>query len=206
MRLHLVSVLFEGKSLTCCSCDCEECSNSEGKKSLVEEEVPEEESSSEEVIVLPRAKRRRESTQPQVALPPPTKQTNPLTIRSDSGFVATVIKPFYPFWIVEGESNVFIWLLRIPTCTGSISCSGAEITLSYTIARPPIYLLREKLDSDDQVFAHTQTQTCQIKIKIGAGELQPNRRLWDESFDDLYAFAGIPKLNAQADNQFTFET
>ena len=104
----------------------------------------------------------------------------------------------------DSSSQVFIWLLRIPTCTGSISCAGSDLTLSYTIARPPLQLLREKLESDDQVYTHTQTQTCQIRIKIGAGKLQPNRQLWDESINDHYAFAGIPKLNAQVDNEFTF--
>lgn len=166
-----------------------------------ESDPDEEDSSSEEAILLPPAKRRRE-----VSLPKPLAlQATPTIIRSVStSFTATVLKPFHPFWVVEGESQVFIWLLRIPTCTGSISCAGSDLTLSYTIARPPLQLLREKLESDDQVYAHTQTQTCQIRIKIGAGELQPNRQLWDESINDHYAFAGIPKLNAQVDNEFTF--
>ena len=137
-----------------------------------ESDPDEEDSSSEEAILLPPAKRRRE-----VSLPKPLAlQATPTIIRSVStSFTATVLKPFHPFWVVEGESQVFIWLLRIPTC---------------------------KLESDDQIYAHTQTHTCQIRIKIGAGELQPNRR--DESINDHYAFAGIPKLNAQVDNEFTF--
>ena len=123
-----------------------------------EEEGVQEESSSDSIITLPPAKRRREASVPQSppkSNPPlhrsPPRMSNPIPLQA-LNFTPIVIKAFYPFWFVEGEKQVFIWLLRIPTCTGSISCSGNELLLSYNIARPPLALLRDKLDSDDLVF------------------------------------------------------
>lgn len=113
-------------------------------------------------------------------------------------------KPLCPYWIVEGAQTVFIWLLRIPTCSGSITCNGREISISWTIARPPVELLRQRMVSDDHVFATTHHQVGTITISVAEGELQTNRSLWEEERTELYAFAGIPKLGSQADDPFDF--
>ena len=50
-------------------------------------------------------------------LPSPGPPTTPAFSRvlrvEPNSFSTSVIKPFCPFWVVEGETHVFIWLLRI---------------------------------------------------------------------------------------------